>query len=411
MFFRKGVGFAGTMIATVVCMTSIAYAAEMKPIIPAGAKPAGAYSPGILSGEFLYVAGQGSQTAGGQLPGSQEEQIRECLRNIKAIVEAAGLTMDHVVYVQAYLKDYSSEQSLDRVWKEFFPKTPPARSTMGVAGLHDTAVEMSAVAVKDLSLKKIILPSGFPAGSFSPAVRAGDRLFVSGVSGRDVRTGRIPTDPAAQVNLAFTQLQQTLKAAGVDFANLVFVNPYLTPKMPVGVMNRIYATHFEFGNSPARATIEVAGLPDGSDIEFTGVAVMDLAKRRAVRPKNMEPSPTASPCVFAGDTFYCSAKSGFIPGINGGVYASTVGTQLRQTMRNLLDGLEEAGLNLSNVVATNVYLNNIDDFKAMNDVYSLYFKSPLPARTTVQQVTPVEPAADSKGHWPTLEQISIIAVK
>ena len=96
----------------------------------------------------------------------------------------------------------------------------------------------------------------------------------------------------------------------------------------------------------------------------------------------MEPSPTASPCVFAGDTLFCSAKSGFIPGVNGGIYASTVETQLRQTMRNLLDGLEEAGMNFSNVVASNVYLDNVDEFTQMNGVYAEYFGSTPPARTT-----------------------------
>jgi enamine deaminase RidA (YjgF/YER057c/UK114 family) len=138
---------------------------------------------------------------------------------------------------------------------------------------------------------------------------------------------------------------------------------------------------------------------------------MDLSKRQAIRPKNMPPSPTASPCVLAGDILYCSAKSGFIPGVNGGVYASTVGTQVRQTMRNLLDGLEEAGMNMPNIVASNVYLNKIDDISLLNDVYSQYFKALPPTRTTVQQVGFVEPAADAKGRWPTLEQISIIAVK
>ena len=88
-------------------------------------------------------------------------------------------------------------------------------------------------------------------------------------------------------------------------------------------MNQRYALRFEFGNTPARATIEVSSLPGGAHIEYTGVAVRDLKQRRAVRPKNMPPSPTASPCVFAGDTLYCSAKSGFIPGPHGGVYAST----------------------------------------------------------------------------------------
>ena len=176
-------------------------------------------------------------------------------------------------------------------------------------------------------------------------------------------------------------------------------------------MNKVYASHFEFGNTPARATIEVAGLPGGGNIEFTGVAVTDVTKRKAVRPKNMDPSPTASPCVFAGDTLYCSAKSGFIPGVNGGIYAATVETQLRQTMRNLLDGLEEAGMNFSNVVAAYVYLDNLDDFSRMNAVYAQYFGPEPPARTTVQQIAPGERVEDGKGRWPTLEQISIIAVK
>ena len=125
----------------------------------------------------------------------------------------------------------------------------------------------------------------------------------------------------------------------------------------------------------------------------------------------MEPSPTASPCVFAGDILFCSAKSGFIPGVNGGIYGSSVETQLRQTMRNLLDGLEEAGMTFSNVVASNVYLDNLDEFAQMNRVYAEYFTSAPPSRTTVQQLAPGKQAADAKGRWPTLEQISIVAIQ
>ena len=90
--------------------------------------------------------------------------------------------------------------------------------------------------------------------------------------------------------------------------------------------------------------------------------------------------------MFAGDTLYCSAKSGFIPGPLSGVYAATVEHQLRQTMRNQLDNFEEAGLTFSNVVSANVYLDNVDDFAKMNAVYTQYFAAGVkPARTTVQQ--------------------------
>jgi len=198
----------------------------------------------------------------------------------------------------------------------------------------------------------------------------------------------------------------------MDFRHVVFVNPYQTDKAS-RQMNDIYAKHFEFGNTPARATIRVASLPGGNTIEFTGVAVTDLAKRLAVRPKNMSPSATASPCVFADDTYYCSAKGPFTPGPGHlqGIWVGTVEAQVRQTMRNLLDGLEEAGLQLSNVVATNVYLDDMNDFARMNRIYAQYFPGTPPSRTTVAQLAPVDRTPRNEDTFPGLEQISVIAVK
>ena len=237
-----------------------------------------------------------------------------------------------------------------------------------------------------------------------------DRLFISSLPGR-AADGKIPADPAAEVTAALDAFKAVTEAAGLSMAHVVFVNPYLTQSMPSRVMNKLYAERFEFGNTPARATISVASLPEGN-ITYTGVAVRDLSKRQAVRPKNMSPSPTASPCVFAGDTLYCSAKSGFIPGPNSGIYAATVEHQLRQTMRNQLDNFQEADMDLGDVVAANVYLDNIDDFAKMNGVYAQYFSEGVkPARTTVQQVAPREREPNAKGGYPTLEQISFVAVR
>ena len=77
--------------------------------------------------------------------------------------------------------------------------------------------------------------------------------------------------------------------------------------------------------------------------------------------------------------------------------------QLRQSMRNLLDGLEEADMNFSNVVFTTVYLRDIKDFDTMNNLYKTFFKGGYPARTTVQQ------NFDSSAE--AAEQLSFIAVK
>jgi reactive intermediate/imine deaminase len=387
---------------------------EKRLVAPPGPKPVGPYSPGIVAGDFLYVSGQGARDREAKLPDTVDGQVKQCLENIKGIVEAAGLTMEHVVYSQVYLDDMAKSDTMDRVWKEYFPKAPPARSVLGVFRMPtDTPVEISAVAIRDLSRKKQIVPTGYPRGiAWTPGVMAGNRLYLSGSFGEDVATGKIPEDPGAQVQLALDNMKQILAAAGLDFRHVVFVNPYLAGNAS-NQMNQIYAKHFEFGNTPARATIRVTSLPRGNTIEFTGVAVADLSKRVAVRPKNMRPSATASPCVWADDTFYCSAKGPFTPGPGKiqGIYAQTVEAQVRQTMRNLLDGLEEAGLTFANVVATNVYLDNMDDFPRMNRIYAQYFPEMFPTRTTVAQVAPTDRTPANEDTFPGLEQISLVAVK
>ena len=307
----------------------------------------------------------------------------------------------------SYLRD-----EMNRVFGEYFPKTPPARAVLGVAAVPHASIEINAVAVHDLSDRRAIsVPNTKSSDSASPGVLTHDRLFVSGMTGVDPATGKVPDDPAAQVDLALDRMQAVLQAAGLGMANMVFVNPYLTSEIPGRVMNQHYARRFEFGNTPARATIEVTSLPGGAHIEYTGVAVRDITQRKAVRPKNMPPSPTASPCVFAGDTLYCSAKDGFIPGPHGGLYATTTQHQLRQTMRNQLDNLEEADMSFDDVVSTVIYLDDLSELDAFDHVYVEYFSAVKPAATTVQQIAPTERKADNEGHFPGLEQVSLIAVR
>jgi len=370
------------------------------------------YSPGVDAGDYVYISGQGPRRPDGNSPANFVAQVRRALDNIKAIVDAAGLSMEHVVYTQVYLEDVSKYGEMNTVFAEYFGKAPPARAVLGVARLPESPIQINAVAVRDLAGGRAIYPPNYHSeGAASPGILTHDRLFVSSMTGSDPVTGKVPEDPAAQVDLALDRMQAVVKAAGLELSHMVFVNPYLTSAIPMRVMNERYAKRFEFGNTPARATIQVSSLPGGAHIEYTGVALVDIHQRKAVRPKNMPPSPTASPCVFAGNTLYCSAKSGFIPGPHGGVYASTTPHQLRQTMRNLLDNLEEAEMSFDQVVATNVYLDDISDLQSFDDVYSQYVGPVSPARSIIQQIAPAERKADKDDHYPDLEQVSLIAVR
>jgi reactive intermediate/imine deaminase len=386
--------------------------AQVRAVGAARSQANAVYSQGIDAGDYVYVSGQGPRRADGSMPTTFAEQCRQALENVKAIVTAAGLSTQHVVYTQVYLQDVNNYAEMDRVFGEFFPQTPPARAVLGVARVPDPPIQISAIAVRDLADRRTVFPPGHKLeGTASPGMLTHDLLFISSMAGSDPETGKVPEDAAAQVDLALNRLQAVVKAAGLELSNMVFVNPYLTSAIPMRIMNERYARRFEFGNTPARATIEVSSLPDHAHIEYTGIAVRDLRQRRAVRPKNMPPSPTASPCVFAGNILYCSAKSGFIPGPHGGVYASTTAIQLRQTMRNLLDNLEEADMSLDEIVSTNVYLDNIDDLQTFDEVYGQYIGPLLPARSVVQQIAPADRNPDKDGHFPDLEQVSLIAVR
>jgi enamine deaminase RidA (YjgF/YER057c/UK114 family) len=370
------------------------------------------YPAGVDAGDYVYVSGQGPLKPDGTLPPHFSEQVRQALGNVEAVVKSAGLTTEHVVYVQIYLEDMRNHDEMKRVFAEYFGKSQPAQAVLGVARTAESRIEINAVAVRSLHDKRPVYPPNYRSEDPAPpGMLTHDRLFVSSMTGADPASGKIPNDPASQVDLALDRVEAVVKAAGLELKNMVFVNPYLTADFPTRVMNEHYARRFEFGNTPARATIEVSSLPGGANIEYTGVAVRDLAQRKAVRPKNMPPSPTASPCVFAGDTLYCSAKDGFIPGPHGGVYATSTQHQLRQTIRNLLDNLEEAEMTFDQVVATNVYLDDLSDLPLFDAVYRQYFGSVPPARTTVQQVAPVERHPDKEDHFPGLEQVSLIAVR
>jgi enamine deaminase RidA (YjgF/YER057c/UK114 family) len=366
------------IVSTLLLFTALAAAVERRAIFPEGAKPGGPYSPGVLVGDFLYVAGQGGKTP------------QEALDRIRIIVQAAGLTMEHVVYSQVYVHRDLEMATLDRVWNEYFPSNPPARAVAGIYRMPtDALVQINATAVRDLQMKKQA-----PGG-----VYAAGRLYLHAHYGKDTAE-------------ALGKVAESLKAAGMGFEHMVMVHPWLTSAVPMGEMNREYARHFEYGNTPARATIQMTFLPGGANIAFTGVAVRDLTQRRAVRPKNMAPSPTASPCVWAAETLFCSSKSGFIPGPNGGIYADSVEDQVRQSLRNLLDNLEEAGLDFSHTVASLVHLDDIGDFAKMNSIYAKYFSGVAPARTTVANLKPVESRArNQNGQAPKLEEIAIIAVR
>lgn len=106
--------------------------------------------------------------------------------------------------------------------------------------------------------------------------------------------------------------------------------------------------------------------------------------RQIIQPEGVARLPVFSSAVRTGDLLFLSGQIGALPGvtppqvIGGGVEAET-----RQTMENIVAVLEAAGLGLEDLVKCTVFLANIDDYSAVNEVYATFFSSEPPARSAL----------------------------
>ena len=111
-----------------------------------GPKPAGPYSHAVISGGFVFVSGQGPvDPETGTMPDAFEDQVRQTLKNLQTILEAAGSSIDDVVKVNAYFTDLTRFAAFNEVYAEFFTHDPPARTTVGTS-LLGFLVEIDCIA-------------------------------------------------------------------------------------------------------------------------------------------------------------------------------------------------------------------------------------------------------------------------
>jgi 2-iminobutanoate/2-iminopropanoate deaminase len=112
----------------------------------------GPYSQAIRAGNLLFLAGQiaiDPKTKQLMKDAGIEDQTRLVLENLKAVLEADGLTMDHVVSTSVFLKDLNEFGKMNEVYATYFKTAPPARATVEVARLpRDVKIEIAAIAVR-----------------------------------------------------------------------------------------------------------------------------------------------------------------------------------------------------------------------------------------------------------------------
>ena len=107
------------------------------------------YSQAIRVGDLVFVSGQLGVTPSGDLVGDTiEEQTEQAFRNIRAILEAAGSSLDRIVKTTVYLRNLGDFQAMNEVYRQHVGDVPPARATIEVSALPSGAlVEIDAIAL------------------------------------------------------------------------------------------------------------------------------------------------------------------------------------------------------------------------------------------------------------------------
>jgi len=108
------------------------------------------FSSAVRVGDMLYLSGQIGVPQGGSavVPGGIEPETRQTMENITAVLTYAGSSLDRVVKCTVFLRDIADYAAMNAVYASYFPKDPPARSTLAASGLaRGAAVEIECLAL------------------------------------------------------------------------------------------------------------------------------------------------------------------------------------------------------------------------------------------------------------------------
>jgi 2-iminobutanoate/2-iminopropanoate deaminase len=134
------------VVAAALIFPSLA-PAQRTTVVPPGMNASATLTPGIRVGDIVYTSGQLGMSR--DMPDSTiQTQTKKAMENVKAVVEASGSTMANVLKCTVFLTDVKDFGGMNSVYTTFFPKEPPARSTVVVAALVSAAakVEIECIA-------------------------------------------------------------------------------------------------------------------------------------------------------------------------------------------------------------------------------------------------------------------------
>jgi enamine deaminase RidA (YjgF/YER057c/UK114 family) len=338
------------------------------------------FSAAVKADGLIYVAGTLSAE------GDIRAQTRKTIEDISAVLQKAGSSLANVASVHVYLTKADDFAAMNEVYRTFWPKDPPVRTTIvSELVIPGALVEMSMIAIPSGGERVVIHPADWvkSPNPYSYGIRSGDTLFLAGLVSRNGKDNSvIEGDMTTQTKTVLENAGQILKAAGMSFENVVSSRVFITEGGPkFQEMNKAYTPYFP-KDPPARATVVAPLMGPQYQVEIT-LTASRLPKQAVTTPapdgSPGKPSPTLSSAIKVGNRLYVSGILGNNDQTKGSTEAQTL-----EIMNRVGRTMKAAGFDRADVVDGIVYITDVKNFDAMNRGYRAIFTKDFPARATVR---------------------------
>jgi reactive intermediate/imine deaminase len=256
-------------------------------------------------------------------------------------------------------------------------------------------------------MKIEIIKSGAPRplANYNECFKVGPWVFAAGQIASDYKTGVAPearrnpafpyysSDIKLQTHYVLGNLKKTFEAAGSSLDHVVKAQVFMTDLGNFSAFDEVWRDYFKV--PPARTTIGTSGLLVAGtlvEIDLVGHRPGQGSQRAAVTSSNPKPLANYTEAFRAGDLVFAAGQiaSDFSTGVASEArvdpafpyYGSSIKKQTRYILNNLKNTFEAAGSSLDQVVKAQVFLTDLGDFFAFDEVWKEFFKNP-PPRSTV----------------------------
>lgn len=375
--------------------------------------PIGPYSQTVAFSHYNNFSAQLpiDPKTGMVVTGGVEEQAEQCFRNIRAVLESIDHALTDVVRITLYLKNIMDLDAVDAVYKSFFPGYVPARTTVAVAALPLGAlVQVEALVTNGVGT----IPNAPQAGDL---VKLGNNTAHAPVNALSTQTvafshynnisAQLPIDPRTgivvtggvkeQAAQCLKNIKAILQSIAVPFDDIVKTTIYLKRLSDIEAVNQVYTTYLPDSSiaravayMPARTVVSVADLPLHALVQIEAVVAHgDGTPPQAVEDRHgivikARHTDHAPRCALSTQTVAFSHYNHLsaqlpIDAKTGDLVAGGVKEQAGQRLANIKAILASIGHSLADVVKVNVFLKNMADMEAVNQVCAAHFPGAAPA--------------------------------